>query len=66
MYDPLKYSWRLEKADLLISARNCVTVATPDNNTIIVIKGTSGGSGIEKNKAYFLDTEQIVKIVPNQ
>ena len=50
-----------------MSARNCVTVATPDNNTTIVIKVlVVVHVGIEENKASFLATEQIAKIVPNQ
>ena len=63
LYDPSKDSWR--KVDSLTSARDCVAVATLDSSTIIVIGGTSGGSGIKQHKASSVATVEIGKIVPN-
>ena len=63
LYDQSKDSWK--KVDSLTSARNCVGVATLDSNTIIVIGGTSGGSGIEEHKASSLAIVEIGSIVPN-
>ena len=63
LYDPSKDLWR--KVDSLTSVRDCVAVATLDSNSIIVIGGTCGGSGIEEHKASSLAIVQIGEIVPN-
>ena len=64
LYDPSKNSWR--KVDSLTSARSFVGVATLNSSTIIVIGGSSGGVGVEANKASSLTTVEIGNIVPNQ
>ena len=64
VYDSSKNSWR--KVDSLTSARNNVGVALLNNNSLIVIGGTSGGSGIEGAKACSLTTVEIGNIVVNQ
>ena len=64
LYDSSKNSWR--KVNSLTSARDCVGVALLNNNTIIVIGGCSGGSGVEGAKACSLTTVEIGNIVVNQ
>jgi len=64
LYDASKDSWK--KVDSLTSARNHVGVGLINHNTIIVIGGTSGGSGVEGAKASSLTTVEIGNIVPNQ
>ena len=64
LYDSSKNSWR--KVDTLTSARQHVGVALINSNSIIVIGGTSGGVGVEANKASSLTTVEIGNIVPNQ
>ena len=64
LYDSSKNSWR--KIDSLTSARNNVGVALLNNNSIIVIGGSSGGVGVEANMASSLTTVEIGNIVPNQ
>ena len=64
LYNSSKKSWR--KVDLLTSARGYVGVALLNNNSIIVIGGSSGGVGIEANMASSLTTVEIGNIVPNQ
>ena len=64
LYDSSKNSWR--KVDSFTSARDCVGVALLNNNSIIVIGGTSGGVGIEGALASSLTTVEIGNIVPNQ
>ena len=64
LYDSSKNSWR--KVDSLTSARDCVGVALLNNNSIIVIGGTSGGVGVEAAKASSLTTVEIGNIIPNQ
>ena len=64
LYDSSKNLWR--KVDSLTSARDNVGVALLNNNTIIVIGGTSGGSGVEAAMASSLTTVEIGNIVPNQ
>ena len=64
LYDSSKNSWR--KVDSLTSARNYVGVALLNNNSIIVIGGTSGGSGVEGALECSLTTVEIGNIVLNQ
>ena len=64
LYDSSKNSWR--KVDSLTSARQYVGVALLNNNSIIVIGGTSGGVGIKAAMASSLTTVEIGNIVPNQ
>ena len=64
IYDSSKNSWR--KVDTLTSARGHVGVALLNNNSIIIIGGTSGGVDVEENKASSLTTVEIGNIVPNQ
>ena len=64
LYDSSKNSWR--KVDSLTSARNSVGVALLNNNSIIVIGGSSSGVGIEAAMASSLTTVEIGNIVPNQ
>ena len=64
LYDSSKKSWR--KVDTLTSARDCVGVALLNNNSIIVIGGTSRGGSVEVAKASSLTTVEIGNIVPNQ
>ena len=62
LYDSSKDSWR--KVDSLTSARKYVGVALLNNNSIIVIGGTSGGVCVEANLASSLTTVEIGNIVP--
>ena len=64
LYDSSKNSW--SKVDSLTSARNNVGVALLNSNSIIVIGGTSGGSGIAGAMACSLTTVEIGNIVVNQ
>ena len=64
LYDSSKNSWRM--VDSLTSARISVGVALLNNNSIIVIGGTSGGVGVEAAMASSLTTVEIGNIVPNQ
>ena len=64
LYDSSKNLWR--KVDSLTSARKNVGVALLNSNTIIVIGGNSGGSGVEASIASSLTTVEIGNIVPNQ
>ena len=64
LYDSSKNSWK--KVNSLTSARDSVGVALLNNNTIIVIGGCSGGSGVEAAMASSLTTVEIGNIVPNQ
>ena len=61
--DASENSWR--KVDSLTSARSEIGVASLNTNTIIVIGGTSGGKGLEANKASSLAKVEIGYIVPN-
>ena len=63
LYDASKNSWR--KVDSLTSARSEIGVASLNTNTIIVVGGTSGGKGLEANKASSLAKVEIGYIVPN-
>ena len=62
LYDAFKNSWR--KVDSLTSGRDCVGVASIDDNTIIIIGGTRRGYGVEDAKFSSLDTVEIGTIVP--
>ena len=64
LYDSSKNSW--SKVDSLRSARNNVGVALLNNNSIIVIGGSSSGVGVEGAIASSLTTVEIGNIVPNQ
>ena len=64
LYDSSKNSWR--KVNSLTSARDSVGVALLNNNSIIIIGGTSGGEGVEGGMASSLTTVEIGTIVPNQ
>ena len=64
LYDSSKNSWR--KVYSLKSARKHVGVALLNSNSIIVIGGTSGGSGVEESMACSLTTVEIGNIVVNQ
>ena len=64
LYDSSKNTWR--KVDSLTSARKHVGVALLNNNSIIVIGGTSGGVGVEGAMACSLTTVEIGNIVLNQ
>jgi len=64
LYEATKNLWK--KVDSLTSARDCVGVALINQSTIIVIGGTSGGSGVEAAEASSLTTVEIGNIVPNQ
>ena len=64
VYDSSKNSWR--KVNSLSSARSYVGVALLNNNSIIVIGGTSGGSGVAGAMACSLTTVEIGNIVVNQ
>ena len=64
LYDSSKNSW--SKVDSLTSARSSVGVVLLNNNTIIVIGGTSGGVDVEGAKACSLTTVEIGNIVVNQ
>ena len=64
LYDSSKNSWR--KVDSLTSARGYVEVALLNNNSIIVIGGTTAGVDIEAVMASSLTTVEIGNIVPNQ
>ena len=64
VYDSSKNSWK--KVGSLRSARCYVGVALLNNNSIIVIGGTSGGVGVEGAKACSLTTVEIGNIVVNQ
>ena len=63
LYDPSKKSWR--KVDSLTSARQNIGLALLNNNTIIVIGGTTDGSSIEAGKASSLTIVEIGNIIPN-
>ena len=63
LYDVSKNSWR--KVDSLTTARDCIGMALINNNTIIVIGGTTGGKSIEGAKALSLTTVEIGNIVLN-
>ena len=63
LYDVSKNSWR--KVDSLTTARSAVGVALINNNTIIVIGGTTGGTGIEEAMASSITTVEIGNIVLN-
>ena len=64
LYDSSKNSW--SKVDSLTSARNCLGIALLNTNSIIVIGGCSGASGVEAAKASSLTTVEIGNIVLNQ
>ena len=64
LYDSSKNSW--SKVESLTSARQNVGVALLNNNSIIIIGGTSGGIGVEGGMASSLTTVEIGNIVPNQ
>jgi len=64
LYDATQNSWR--KVDSLTSARNNVGVGLLNQSTIIVIGGSSGGTGVEGARASSLTTVEIGNIVPNQ
>ena len=64
LYDSSKNSWR--KVDSLTSARSDVGVALLNNNTIIVIGGSSGGVDVKGAMACSLTTVEIGNIVLNQ
>ena len=63
LYDASKNSW--SKVDSLTSARDNVGIGLLNNNTIIVIGGTSGGVDVEGAKASSLTTVEIGNIVVN-
>ena len=63
LYDVAKNSWR--KVDSLTTARSNVGVALMNNNTIIVIGGTTSGAGVEAAKASSLTAVEIGNIVLN-
>ena len=63
LYDVSKNSWR--KVDSLTTARSNVGVALINNNTIIVIGGSTSGTGVEGAKASSITTVEIGNIVLN-
>ena len=63
LYDTSKKSWI--QVDSLISTRKSVGVATINNNTIIVVGGTSGGLGVKAAEAASLPIVEIGHIVHN-
>jgi len=63
LYDTLKKSWI--PVDSLTTARSLVGVATINSNTIIVVGGTSGGSGVEANLSSSLPIVEVGHIVRN-
>ena len=63
LYNASKNSWIT--VDSLTSPRSDVGVASLNNNAIIVIGGSSGGKGLEANKAASLTKVEIGYIVPN-
>jgi len=63
LYDTSKKLW--VQVDSLTTARNCVGVASINSNTIIVVGGTSGGEGVEANKASSLSIVELGYIVHN-
>ncbi|XP_065915018.1 probable serine/threonine-protein kinase DDB_G0271682 isoform X2 [Dysidea avara] len=63
LYDTLKKSWI--QVDTLIIAKKNIGVANINSKTIIVIGGTSGGKGVEANKAVSLPIVEIGHIVHN-
>ena len=64
LYDSSKNSWR--KVDSLTSARNNVGISRPNDHTIIVVGGCSGGEGVEGAMVSCLTTVEIGNIVSNQ
>ena len=64
LYDSSKNSW--SKVDSLTNARLLVGVGLLNNNSIIVIGGSSGGVGVEGAMASSLTTVEIGNVVPNQ
>ena len=62
-YDAFKKSW--SKVGSLTSARNNIGIGLINNNTIIVIGGSSGGVGVEASKASSVTTVEIGNIVVN-
>ena len=63
LYDASKNSW--SKIDSLTSARSNVGIGLLNNNTIIVIGGTSDGVGVEGAMASSVSTVEIGNIVVN-
>ena len=63
LYDASKNSW--SKVDSLTNLRSNVGIGLLNNNTIIVIGGTSGGVGVEANMASSVTTVEIGNIVVN-
>ena len=64
LYDVSKNSWR--KVDSLTSARDCVGVGLINESTIIVIGGSTGGTGVAEAKASSVTTVEIGNIVVNR
>ena len=64
LYGIYKNLWR--KVGSLTSVRNAIGVALLNNDTIIVIGGTSGGVGVKGAKASSLSRVEIGTIIPNQ
>ena len=63
LYDSSKNAWR--KVDSLTSAKDSVGIALLNNSSIIMIGGSSGGTGIEGAMAHSLTTVEIGNIVHN-
>ena len=63
LYDASKNLW--SKVDSLTSARSLLGIDLLNNNTIILIGGTSGGVGVEANKSASVTTVEIGNIVVN-
>ena len=63
LYDVSRNSWR--KVDSLTSARDFVGVGLINESTIIVIGGTTGGTGVAGAKASSVSTVEIGNIVVN-
>ncbi|XP_065893221.1 uncharacterized protein [Dysidea avara] len=60
LYDPSMKSSK--QVDFLTSPRTRAGVATIDSNTIVVVGGTSGGVGVEENKATSLPIVEVGRI----
>ena len=63
LYDASKNLWR--KVESLTTARSNVGVDLLNNNTIVVIGGTSSGTGVEEAIKSSLTVVEIGNIVPN-
>ena len=64
LYDSSKNLWK--KVDSLTTERMATGVSLINNNTIIIIGGTTRGESVEAARASCLTTVEIGNIVPNQ